>query len=186
MRGKNLIGQTFGYLTVVNRAEREKNTKRKRIQWQCNCKCGNTVVVSSHKLLGGNTKSCGCYKAERQLSVHWKGYKEIGSTMWSNYKCHAASRNLVFEITIEYAWMLYEQQNRQCSLTNLPIGFGKKGKSTASLDRIDSTKGYVEGNVQWVHKDVNRMKMDLEQTRLICLCHLVAANHPLSIAAIAP
>ena len=34
---------------------------------------------------------------------------------------------------------------------------------TASLDRIDSKKGYIEGNVQWVHKNVNKMKMDLDE-----------------------
>ena len=27
-----------------------------------------------------------------------------------------------------------------------------------SLDRIDSSKGYEENNVQWVHKDINLMK----------------------------
>lgn len=36
---------------------------------------------------------------------------------------------------------------------------------TASLDRIDSTKGYVEENVQWVHKDVNFMKSNLTEQR---------------------
>ena len=30
----------------------------------------------------------------------------------------------------------------------------------ASLDRIDSTKGYTEGNVQWVCLAVNQMKSD--------------------------
>ena len=33
-------------------------------------------------------------------------------------------------------------------------------KGTASLDRIDSTKGYVRGNIQWVHKDINWFKRD--------------------------
>ena len=34
---------------------------------------------------------------------------------------------------------------------------------TASLDRIDSKKGYTIDNIQWVHKDVNKMKMDLQE-----------------------
>lgn len=35
---KNEIGNTYGYLTVIARAE---NTKEGRAQWLCQCKCGN-------------------------------------------------------------------------------------------------------------------------------------------------
>lgn len=54
----------------------------------------------------------------------------------------------------------------------------KKGQSniTASLDRIDSSKGYVEGNVQWVHKDVNYIKQDLEESYFKKLCKLITEN----------
>ena len=48
------------------------------------------------------------------------------------------------------------------------------GQGTASLDRIDSSKGYVKGNVQWVHKDINKMKTDFEQSIFIKLCKSVA------------
>ena len=42
-----------------------------------------------------------------------------------------------------------------------------------SLDRIDSNNGYVEGNVQWVHKDVNMMKKDYNQEYFINICKLI-------------
>lgn len=38
----------------------------------------------------------------------------------------------------------------------------EKGSSTASLDRIDSSRGYVQGNVQWVRVDINLMKHSLK------------------------
>lgn len=38
------------------------------------------------------------------------------------------------------------------------------------LDRIDSSKGYIEGNVQWVHKDVNMMKQNYSQKYFIEMC----------------
>jgi hypothetical protein len=47
---------------------------------------------------------------------------------------------------------------------------------TASLDRIDSSKGYCEDNVQWVHKDINRMKNTFDQDYFISLCKLIAEN----------
>lgn len=42
-----------------------------------------------------------------------------------------------------------------------------------SKDRIDSNKGYVEGNVQWVCKEINFMKHALSESRFIELCKLV-------------
>lgn len=52
-----------------------------------------------------------------------------------------------------------------------------KAETTISLDRIDSTKGYIEGNVQWVHKSVNIMKSTLTQEQFINFCKLVAENN---------
>lgn len=59
---KNEIGNTYGYLTVIERAP---NNKDNRAMWKCRCKCGNELVVSGKRLRSGNTKSCGCYQKER-------------------------------------------------------------------------------------------------------------------------
>ena len=59
---KNEIGNVYGYLTVIERAENDKDG---RAQWLCQCKCGNQVTVRGKALRQGNTKSCGCYQKER-------------------------------------------------------------------------------------------------------------------------
>ena len=64
---KNEIGNTYTYLTVIERAE---NTKDGRAQWLCRCKCGNTTVVLGKHLRSGNTKSCGCYQKERTAQAN--------------------------------------------------------------------------------------------------------------------
>lgn len=46
-----------------------------------------------------------------------------------------------------------------------------------SLDRIDSSRGYEVGNVQWVTKYVNWAKNDLSQEDFINLCIAVANKH---------
>jgi len=48
--------------------------------------------------------------------------------------------------------------------------------TTASVDRIDSSIGYVMGNIQWVHKDINKMKSDFSQELFIAWCGLVASH----------
>jgi len=52
----------------------------------------------------------------------------------------------------------------------------KNKKRTAYLDRTDSSKGYVEGNVQLVHKDVNISKNKYELQYFINLCKDVSKN----------
>lgn len=48
---------------------------------------------------------------------------------------------------------------------------------TASLDRIDSSRGYEIDNIQWVHKDVNKMKMGLSQNEFIDICKIISKNN---------
>lgn len=54
--------------------------------------------------------------------------------------------------------------------TGIEICLDAAHKQTASLDRIDNTKGYTEDNVQWVHKIINKMKSDLTQEDFIMWC----------------
>jgi len=78
---------------------------------------------------------------------------------------------------------LFLQQNRKCALSGLELKFANSAKeqrnhkgTTASLDRICSSKGYVAGNVQWVHKDVNFMKQHYPQDYFVELCGKITKN----------
>jgi len=62
---------------------------------------------------------------------------------------------------------LYLSQDRKCVFTGEPIDFEV---GNAFLDRIDSRQGYVKGNLQWIHKDVNRMKNNLSQSEFLNRC----------------
>lgn len=62
---EDLSGRTFGRLTVIKRVEDYvKKSGEKKVQWLCKCSCGNEILVTSHALKCGNTKSCGCYKRD--------------------------------------------------------------------------------------------------------------------------
>lgn len=57
-------GKTYGYLTVISRAE----SKDGRAMWKCKCKCGNECIVPGKVLRSGHTQSCGCLKIERTIA----------------------------------------------------------------------------------------------------------------------
>lgn len=62
---KDLTGQKFGYLTVLREDKpRERPDGRMRRRWLCRCECGNEVVVLGESLMGGGTRSCGCYRTQ--------------------------------------------------------------------------------------------------------------------------
>lgn len=58
---KNLIGQRFGGLVVLEKDE-EKTAKSKNTYWKCRCDCGNAVVKRVDQLTSGKSISCGCQK----------------------------------------------------------------------------------------------------------------------------
>jgi very-short-patch-repair endonuclease len=57
---KNEIGNHYGFLTVLERAE---NRRQDTAAWLCQCKCGNKKIVSGEDLRKGVVNSCGCLKS---------------------------------------------------------------------------------------------------------------------------
>ena len=137
-------------------------------QYKCKCDCGTVKYIRTSHVTRGLSKQCD----KCRLSSYY--VNKVGCIPMNDigrYKIGAQKRKLTWSVDPQYLYKLYEQQNRLCALSGKLIAFSEKGVgypgskdvSTASLDRIDSSKGYVVGNVQWVHKDVNKMKMDLSE-----------------------
>jgi hypothetical protein len=170
----DISNQRFGSLVAIH--VDEKSTKYRR--WVCQCDCGNQVSILQDHLRRCNVKSCGCSKI-KSIKYGFNGIGDIHGTRIWDIKKKAENRGLEYKITKEYMWSLFESQGRKCAISGMPIEFGKTGKQygTASLDRIDNTKGYLEGNVQWVHKDINKMKNVHTMEYFISLCKEVAAHN---------
>lgn len=168
MNKKDLLGKKFGRLTVESFAC-SKGIKRLRTYWFCKCECGNAVEVHTNKLTSGWTKSCGCLQKDITSDRSWKGIGELSGRYINAVKHGAKLRGIEYSVTKEYLWDTYIHQNRRCALTGLPITMD----CDASLDRINSENGYVVGNIQWLHRDVNLMKLDHSTERFIQICQLV-------------
>ena len=69
-RLQDLTGQKFGYLTVINRGKDYITPKgHHEVQWNCECECGNQVLVRAHSLATGKTISCGCIKSKGERFI---------------------------------------------------------------------------------------------------------------------
>jgi hypothetical protein len=179
---RNLIplGTKFGKLTTISESQSIKKrwgyhkiTKEPIyttvFHYEVMCECGNVRFLPKTQLTTGVMKTCGCTK----LGI--KQYKDIPRWLIRMFKSQADAKNKKWDVSLEYLGDLYEQQKRKCMYTGWELQInGAKQSKTASLDRINSSKGYIEGNVQWVHKDVNIAKNKLSHEDFIKLCQDVS------------
>lgn len=153
-----LSGNVYGDYTVLNEETRRRGNS---IQFPVMCKCGKQAFCTKQELETGKRNRCdSCGKKKR----FGERVDDISINFFHNYKRNALSRNIEFTITLEYVATLFRSQKGKCAISGIDIeikGTPWKGQ-TGSLDRIDPTKGYIEGNVQWVHKLVNELKWDLQ------------------------
>jgi hypothetical protein len=177
---KNLIGLSFNKLTVIQKAS---SNRQGCLTWLCICECGNKVTLSSDHLTRKTNpvKSCGCYKKAYKGKNHiqWNGFEEISGNWWYNHvireRKNKIRQKVPVNITIEFAWNLFLKQNKKCNLSGLDLVISNNNNlNTASVDRIDSSKGYEEDNVQWVHKHVNFMKRTYSNEYFIQICKHIA------------
>lgn len=173
------IGKKYGKLTILKKYGLDDYS---HVIWLCECECGKQIIVRGYALTTKNTGSCGCSSRKKGKNhKNFTGYEEIPGRFWTTYKISAKERKLEFSITIQEAWNLFLKQDRKCALTGLDINFHLTSRNqfltTASLDRIDSTKGYTTYNIQWVHKKLNRIKWNIPNDEFIQICKLVAKNN---------
>lgn len=192
-----VIGEMYGEYKVIS--EEVDFTKDRKIKFKVECSCGHQHSVRAYFLITGRQKMCRSCSMRKAFwksanegkkvgfcNLEHQGVGDITKTTYGHFKQMASRRNIEWskDLTIEFLWKLYLNQNKKCSLSGLDIEFTEERKSsnvnfekmTCSLDRIDSSKGYLSDNVQWVHKDVNRMKWAFEQNHFIDMCNLIVKH----------
>lgn len=181
---KDLSNQKFGKLTAISPVRVGRYT-----HWECKCDCGGKITVVGTNLVRGQTQSCGCLRREKVRTRNKRNSTKVGELTLSYFnqvKRNASKRGLVFDVTMEQIWNLFVSQKSKCKLSGMEISFQSSDedsetyrvgrKHTASLDRIDSNFGYVMGNVQWVHRDINIMKNNFDESYFKQLCQLVSES----------
>lgn len=78
---EELIGRTFGLLTVKEATDEKSQDGRTLYLCQCDCEDGNTIKVTANRLLSGSVKSCGCLRAAAKKAIG--GSKERRPQGWT-------------------------------------------------------------------------------------------------------
>lgn len=168
----------------------EETKKNNRSMYKVQCDCGKIELRRKDHVDSQRTKSCKSCSAKRTASlyplpIHRTGYLGLSGTHFLSIKSGAEKRNISFNVVPEYLWNLYVEQNSKCAVSGIDIVLVNKTKTsnpdwsmiTASLDRIDSSKGYQPGNVWWVHKRVNRLKNDFSMDELLYWSQAIVKQH---------
>lgn len=108
------------------------------------------------------------------------GYRSINGSHFSSIKKSAQIRCLKFEVSKEQIHDLFLIQKCKCKISGVELTMPENnndyitGDFTASLDRIDSSKGYTIDNIQWVHKKINIMKQNMSDQEFIDWCRIIS------------
>ncbi len=106
-------------------------------------------------------------KSKKQKEKWLKTTRGCLSKKRGHLKRQKRNRQLKFEITLDDLVEIWETQYGRCAISNYPMETSFNSLFSVSVDRIDSSKGYIKGNIQLVCQAINFAKNQYTNEEMI-------------------
>lgn len=163
----NAVGREINSLTLIEKITKKGSDNHIRTHYLCKCDCGKDKIISWSSLRTGRAKSCGCKNSGILLSRIQKPEGEAAfNQLFATYKCSAKSRGLEFNLDKERFKEITKQNCEYCGIPPFRSIINRFANMNGTyiyngIDRVDSSKGYIEGNIVPCCRNCNVMKMNL-------------------------
>lgn len=183
---KSVIGLKFENVTIVKDLGYDYlSNGRRYVEYQCDC--GAIKVGEYQSIRRGRIVSCGCWKADKEYrqkqreaayELQRNGKLNIGNersdddTPFRHYMKGIRQREIDTTLTCRDLKNQCERQHGRCAYTNVPLVLATHTDYLypkyilASVDRVDSKKGYDVNNIQFVSLACNYAKNNMSHDEM--------------------
>lgn len=165
-----MINNKYGSWLVLEKDPSKQ--KDRNIRYICKCNCGTIRSVDASRLRLGKTTSCGCSRQTEifRQNVSSRITKDAEHSALTKYwhlkKTNATHRKISFSLTKEEFKTLVKQPCYYCGTSNsnfvdVSLQNTKRILYFNGIDRVDSSKGYINSNCVPCCKHCNAAKGEL-------------------------
>ncbi len=166
------IGDKYKHWTILDGPIYQNSTAYYKVSCDCGEECLKVPIEIKNPNRFFQCEKCSHKENMKNIKSKNGQIGDLTLTEYTKLKRSAEKRSYSFEVSIEYLWNLFKNQKQICAITGDFI----PNIQEASLDRIDSSKGYLEGNVQWTTQQANLSKHVMTMNELYKFCKKIL-NH---------